>query len=266
MQTFKNVFLAALLPRLLPASAHHLPQIPGGGSADGPGRWDNFFCRTDAAGGKAPLLFKVERPLVLAPEVPVSVGVDFQRGKEVPGVERQSRDMIYLRVRPRLPEAEACPPLELAWVEWGPNEDGVWVRRPGGFDFRWFGDGCRGVLLLSPPGETPRITIVPERKEVLWEGPAVVRLPANVPENCRRANYNGVKYSFATTDGTIEIYDGRRNAFSPWGKVTHVRKTLPDLRRGGTRQFEYFTVEDDVSIQPATVRHLLTEEGLKEVV
>jgi hypothetical protein len=220
-------------------------------------RWQNY--RIGGLAKPLPVVFK--GPLVgqdLSPDVVYDVFIGHRKGQKARAEgDRPTIDHFEIRFYPQPSQPDGSEvQAVLRYAECGKDEDYFFRGDKPLEVVRLEGQEKKGVLFFAPLGGNTEAVVKKENLEILFSGPCVVQITGTeellMPNGSRRIVVgNG-------SEGAMEIYDHRKNRWSPFAAVEHIRKTV------GKRSFEFWNLRD-FSGDRNQIGHILTEEGLREI-
>jgi hypothetical protein len=214
-------------------------------------RWQNY-----RIGGNKPMPVVFKGPLgrTLSADAVYSVAIYYRRGQRArPEGDRPTLDHFEVRL---YPQPDGVVQAVLCYAECGKDEE-IFFRGDKPLEVvRFEGQEKKGVLFFAPLGGNTEVVVKKENLEILFSGPCVVQITTGseelMPNGSRRIVVgNG-------SEGAMEIYDHRKNRWSPFAAVEHIRKTV------GKRSFKFWNLRD-FSGDRNQIGHILTDEGLREI-
>jgi hypothetical protein len=218
-------------------------------------RWQNY--RIGGLRKPMPVVFKGPLGQTLSADAVYNAFINHRKGEKAKAEgDRPTIDHFEIRFYPQPSQPNGSEvQATLCYAECDRDEDYFFRGDKPLEVVRLEGQEKKGVLFFAPLGGNTEVVVKKENIEVLFSGPAVVQITGTeelMPNGSRRIVVsNG-------SEGAMEIYDHRKNRWSPFAMVEHVRKTI------GKRSFEFWNLRDFTGDRNQ-IGHILTEEGLREI-
>lgn len=214
-------------------------------------RWQNY--RLNGLNKPLPVVFKGPLNRKLSPDAVYNVIISYRKGERAKTEgERATVDHFEVKFYPQPDGSEVQ--TELRYAECGKDED-IFFRGNKPLEVvRFEGQERKGFLFFAPLGGNTEAVVRKEDLEVLFSGPCVVQITGTeepMPNCIKVVVPNG-------SEKTMVIYDHRKNRWSPFAAVEHIRKTV------GKRSFEFWNLRD-FSGDRNQIGHILANGGLREI-
>lgn len=237
----KRTKLSTLLEKLEPFEPRFYEEL----------KWQSY--RIGGLNKPMPVVFKVPLGRKLSADAVYDVVVYHRKGSRAKAEgDRPTIDHLEVRLYPQPDESEIQ--AELRYAECGKDED-IFLRGDKPLEvIRFESQERKGILYFVPLGGNTEVVAKKEDLEVLFSGPCVVQITGT-----EESMYNCVKVVVQNgSDEAMIIYDHRKNRWSPFAAVEHIRKTA------GKRSFKFWNIYD-FSGGRNQIGHILTNEGLREI-
>jgi len=214
-------------------------------------RWQNY--RFNGLTKPMPVVFKGPLGQKLTADAVYDVFICHRKGSRAKTEgERATLDHFEVRFYPQPDGSEIQ--AELRYAECGKDEDVYFRGDKPSEVVRFEGQERKGVLFFASLGGKTEVVVRKEDLEIFFSGPCVVQIAGS-----EEPLHNCIK--LVVQDGSEEamvIYDHRKNRWSPFAAVEHIRKTV------GKRSFEFWNLRDFTGDRNQ-IGHILANEGLREI-